>query len=144
MFSKKDEIQEEANRIEKEAISSIISKGMHLSGEIRFEGKARLDGSVEGNIQGDYLIISETGEVNGDLDLDALICHGKVIGATRAKLVTAHATSFIQGKLEAVNLTVESGASLDGEIKVATKDALSDKEPAPGPVKKEYESEPES
>lgn len=119
MFNKKDELQAQTDKMEKEAISSIIDKNMLLRGEVQFKGKARLDGTVMGNIEGEYLIISETGKVEGDLILDSLICHGTIIGNTRAKIVTAHATSYIQGKLEAVNLSVESGASLDGEIKAA-------------------------
>lgn len=119
MFNKKDELQVQAGKMEKEAISSIIDKNMRIKGEIHFKGKARLDGMIEGNIQGEYLIISETGKVEGDLVLDSLICHGTVIGNTKAKIVTAHTTSLIQGKLEAANLSVESGASLDGEIKAA-------------------------
>ena len=116
IFNKKDNLEQVAGQVSKEAISCIISKDMQISGEITFKGKARIDGLVEGNIQGEYLVLSETGRINGDMELGALICHGVVEGNIHSKLVTAHKTAVIQGKLIAGSLTVEPGAVLEGEI----------------------------
>jgi len=121
IFNKKDELEQEAGRVSKEAISCLISKEMHISGEITFKGKARIDGTIEGNIQGEYLVLSKTGRVNGDLELDALICHGVVEGNIQAKLVTAHASATIRGRLTSGSLTVEPGAVLEGEIHASSK-----------------------
>jgi len=121
IFNKKDELEQEAGRVSKEAISCLISKEMHISGEITFKGKARIDGTIEGNIKGEYLVLSKTGRVNGDLELDALICHGGVEGNIQAKLVTAHASATIRGRLTAESLTVEPGAVLEGEIHASSK-----------------------
>ncbi|MCF6186256.1 MAG: polymer-forming cytoskeletal protein [Desulfobulbaceae bacterium] len=123
IFNKKDALEQEAGRVSKEAISCLISKEMHISGEITFKGKARVDGTIEGNIQGEYLVLSKTGRVNGDLELDALICHGTIEGNIQAKLVTAHATATIRGRLTAGSLTVEPGAVLEGEIHASSKKA---------------------
>jgi cytoskeletal protein CcmA (bactofilin family) len=116
LFTKKNSLEEDVNRVSKEAISCIISQDMHITGEISFKGKARLDGSVDGNIKGEYLVLSETGRINGDLELEALVCRGTVEGNVNAKLVTAHITSVIRGKLTSKNLTVEPGATIEGEI----------------------------
>ncbi|WP_456387315.1 bactofilin family protein [Desulfolithobacter sp.] len=121
LFSKKNDLEKEEVRASKEAISSIIAKEMQITGEIRFKGKARIDGTVDGNISGEYLVLSETGRVNGDIVVDALVCHGTIEGNIQAKLVTAHTTAIIRGRLESANLTVESGASLEGEIKAIRK-----------------------
>ncbi len=121
IFNKKDELEQEASRVSKEAISCIISEEMHITGEIRFKGKARIDGTVEGNVHGEYLVLSESGRINGDLQLGALICHGAIKGTVTSKLVTAHSTAAIQGKLTAGSLTVEPGAILEGEIQASNK-----------------------
>lgn len=121
IFNKKDDLEQEAGRVSKEAISCIISKDMQISGEIKFKGKARIDGTIEGNILGDYLVLSETGRINGDMELGALICHGVIEGNIQSKLVTAHKTAVIQGKLTAGSLTVEPGAVLEGEISASSK-----------------------
>ncbi len=121
IFNKKDDLAQEAVKASKEAISAIISKDMRVTGEIQFKGKARIDGTVVGNIKGEYLVLSESGKVEGDLVLDSLLCHGHIEGNIQAKLVTAQSSSVIVGKLVAANLTVESGATLEGEIQASTK-----------------------
>lgn len=118
----KNDLQQEAVKASKEAISSIISKEMTITGEIIFRGKARIDGTIDGNVKGEYLVLSESGTIKGDLELGSLICHGRVQGNIKAKLVTVHSSSAVHGKLEAESLTVEPGAALSGEI-VASSDS---------------------
>jgi cytoskeletal protein CcmA (bactofilin family) len=101
---------------EKDPIASVLAKEMVITGEINFKGKARFDGTVEGDITGEYLILSDTAQVVGNITVTTLVCHGKVEGNVLAEVVTAHATSEINGILKSQNLTVESGASLEGEI----------------------------
>ncbi len=137
IFSKKDTLQDEAELVSKEAISCIISKEMHITGEIDFKGKARIDGTVDGNIKGEYLVLSETGRVNGNVALGALICHGAVKGDIDARLVTAHSTASIKGKLTSANLTVEPGASLEGEIHSASPNKTSPANGKPDGLRKD-------
>lgn len=106
---------------DKDPIESVLAKEMVIKGEISFQGKARFDGTIEGNIKGEYLILSETAKVTGNIEVATLICHGRVDGNITAEIVTAHATSSIHGILKSENLTVESGASLDGEIHASTR-----------------------
>jgi cytoskeletal protein CcmA (bactofilin family) len=101
---------------DKDPIESVLAKEMVITGEISFKGKARFDGTINGNINGEYLILSETAKVTGNIEVATLICHGKVEGNITAEIVTAHATSAMEGILKAENLTVESGASIEGEI----------------------------
>ena len=101
---------------EKDPIASVLAKEMVITGEVSFKGKARFDGTVEGDISGEYLILSDTAHVTGNISVTTLVCHGKVEGNVIAEVVTAHATSEIHGILKSQNLTVESGASLEGEI----------------------------
>jgi cytoskeletal protein CcmA (bactofilin family) len=142
IFNKKDNLEEEVNRVSKEAISCIISKDMRITGEISFKGKARIDGSVDGNIKGEYLVLSETGRINGDLELGALICHGTIEGNVMSKLVTAHNTAAIRGKLTSANLTVEPGATIEGEIHTSSQETgKTINKSIPAEVKKEEKKE---
>ncbi|CAK8713989.1 polymer-forming cytoskeletal protein [Desulfobulbus sp. F1] len=106
---------------DKDPIESVLAKEMTIKGEVSFKGKARFDGTIEGNITGEYLILSETANVTGNIDAATLVCHGRVQGNITAEIVTAHATSSINGILKSENLTVESGASLDGEIHASSR-----------------------
>lgn len=126
LFNKKESTDKEttvmattpvkAAKSSSDVISSVISTDMKITGEVSFKGKARIDGYVEGNINGDNLILSESGKVKGDVHLTTLICHGSVEGNVKAQQVTAHSSSSIKGNLVATSLTVESGATLQGEV----------------------------
>jgi len=119
MFSKKNGFDKEMQKAENETISSIIDKSMTVSGEMSFKGKTRIDGTINGNVSGEHLILSESGKIAGDIEVSSFICHGHLEGNITAKLVTARKGCSIIGKLEAGSLTVEPGATLDGEVKAA-------------------------
>ncbi len=110
------ELRKEAEKASKEVISSIVSKDMQIIGEVTFKGKARIDGLVEGNIKGEYLVLSETGRIKGDVEVGSLKCHGEIEGNVTARLVNALSTAVIDGKLIADDFSIESGAALFGEI----------------------------
>ncbi|MFC1524607.1 polymer-forming cytoskeletal protein [Thermodesulfobacteriota bacterium] len=104
---------------EREAITSIIDKEMTVTGDITFSGKARIDGNIEGNIKGEYLIISETATVTGDINAEIIVCQGKVDGNIQADQFFAKKPTRINGRLETRDLSVESGAMISGEIQAA-------------------------
>jgi cytoskeletal protein CcmA (bactofilin family) len=122
LFGKLENVEQEMKKIESEAISSIIDKSMTIKGEILFKGKARIDGTINGNIDGEHLILSETGKVVGDINVSSFNCYGSHEGNVKATMLTARKNCSIQGKLKAGSLTVEPGASIEGEIKAAAKD----------------------
>lgn len=127
MFGKPESVEQEMQKVENEAISSIIDKSMHVKGEISFKGKARIDGIINGNIEGEHLILSETGKVTGDVSVSSLNCYGSLDGNVKANILTARKKCSIHGKLVAESLTVEPGAAIEGEIKAATKEAKNGK-----------------
>lgn len=138
--SKKESVPQNMVKTSNDPISSVISKDMKITGEVRFKGKARIDGIVEGNIQGEHLILSESAKVIGDLELISLICHGIVQGNIKAQQVTTHSTSTIHGNLVASNLTVESGTSLNGEITASSQQ----KHPKSRPLSETQQKKPET
>lgn len=122
MFKSKDDLDKEVQKAENEAISSIVDQSMSISGELAFKGKTRIDGTINGNITGEHLVLSKSGKIIGDVKVRSFICHGSIDGNISADIVTARKGCVIQGKLEAGNLTVEPGATLDGEVKTSTRD----------------------
>jgi cytoskeletal protein CcmA (bactofilin family) len=123
IFGKKDDpLEKEIQKAEGEAISSIIDKSMLITGEINFKGKAMIDGSINGNIHGEHLILSKSGKVTGDIHVTSFTCHGELKGNVLASIVVARKECAIRGRLEAGSLTVEPGALLDGEIKASTQE----------------------
>ena len=121
MFTKKEGLDKEIQKVEGEAISSIIDESMSITGEITFKGKTRIDGEVKGNIRGEHLILSKTGKINGDISVVSFMCHGSFTGNIDTKILTATRDCSINGKIVAGSLTVEPGACIEGEIKAASK-----------------------
>jgi cytoskeletal protein CcmA (bactofilin family) len=117
-FFSKNDASSLQNRVNgtNEAISTVISLDMRITGEVSFTGKARIDGTITGNIKGEHLILSKSGKVHGDLELISLVCHGSIEGNIKAQEVTIHPTANLLGNLAAENLSVEPGARLNGEI----------------------------
>ena len=84
MFGKSMNVEQEMKKVDSEAISSIIDKSMTIKGEIFFKGKARIDGTINGNIDGEHLILSETGKVIGDITVSSFNCYGSLEGNIKA------------------------------------------------------------
>jgi len=122
VFGKKDDLTQDMQKAENEAISSIIDTTMTITGEISFKGKTRVDGRIVGNVQGEHLILSKSGTIEGDITVSSFVCHGSLKGNAKANIITLRKECSIVGRLEANSLTVDPGASVDGEIKAATKD----------------------
>lgn len=123
MFGKKEDLEKEIQKVESEAISSIIDKSMTITGEIQFKGKTRIDGKINGNITGEHLILSKDGEITGDVKLSSFVCQGKYNGNIESAILTVKKGSSIKGKIVAGSLTVEPGSSLDGQVQAATSSA---------------------
>jgi len=114
--------KESVGAMDKEAINSILDEGMSIAGDISFKGKARVDGRIEGNVSGDYLILSESGIIIGDLEAEIVVCQGRVDGNIKAEKLHAQHAAKISGSLDVIDLTVDSGASLSGDVKAHSQD----------------------
>ncbi|CAG35727.1 bactofilin family protein [Desulfotalea psychrophila] len=121
MFGKSTNVESTLKKIDGEAIASIIDKSMTITGEISFKGKTRIDGTVIGNIRGEHLILSESGKIEGNLQLDSFNCFGSLLGNIKTGLLTARKDCCIVGTIESTSLTVEPGAGIEGEVKAALK-----------------------
>ena len=119
MFKIKNTLVKQLGKVNADTISSIVDQNMTITGELRFKGKTRIDGTVNGNIYGDHLILSRPGRIRGDILVASFIRHGTMGGNVTADLVSARKNCFIHGKVAATDLVVEPGAVLDGEVRTA-------------------------
>ncbi len=138
IFSKKNSFDQESQKADKEAISSIIDAKMTMKGDLLFEGKARIDGTIDGNIKGEHLILSEVGKVYGNIEVSTFVCHGLLEGNVTANLITASKSCRIIGMIESNNLSVEPGAELNGEMKIANKELHLDEKNTTSPKKEDH------
>lgn len=95
-----------------------LYKGCRVSGQLSFQGPARIDGVVEGEIQcqGGALTIGEGAEVRAKITGQVVIIRGKVEGNVTAKeKIELFAPARLIGNVSAPRLMITEGAVFDGD-----------------------------
>jgi cytoskeletal protein CcmA (bactofilin family) len=94
-----------------------LYKGSRVSGQLMFQGPARLDGNVEGEIQcHGTLTIGDGAEVRAKISSHVVIIRGKVEGnVTAREKVELLAPGRVVGNISAPRLTVTEGVVFEGD-----------------------------
>ena len=96
---------------------SIISQNFRVVGNITSEGDVQLDGTVDGNLKAKSLVIGPSGSIRGEVKADKVQVQGTVTGPLRARTVEIAKTAKVTGDVFYEQLTVETGAVIDGACK---------------------------
>lgn len=103
-----------------ENLDSIIGENMRVIGTITGSGTARIDGTIEGDI--DYngdVVIGETGHVKGNIECDNITLGGKVDGNVNAKeQLNLLASGELIGDVQVSNLIINEHAIFEGNCKM--------------------------
>lgn len=97
-------------------IETLVSSRVHIKGDLKGEGSARIDGQVEGDIdlKGD-LVVGEKGLVKGGIRVDNILVAGVVEGHItargRAEVVSS---GEVVGDIDAGTLVIEEGGIFTG------------------------------
>lgn len=99
------------------ALVGYLYKGSRVSGEITFQGPARIDGSVEGEIHcHGTLTIGEGAEVRAKISGHIITIRGRVDGNVVAKeKVELVAPARLYGNIVAPRLVITEGVVFDGD-----------------------------
>lgn len=96
---------------------SIISRDLNIVGDLHSEGEIQIDGSVNGDIRTHALVIGETAKVKGEIVADAIRILGSVNGQIKARVVKLAASAHVVGDILHEDLSIETGAFLEGHCK---------------------------
>ncbi|HWO42872.1 MAG TPA: polymer-forming cytoskeletal protein [Candidatus Eisenbacteria bacterium] len=94
-----------------------LYKGSRVSGQLSFQGSARIDGSVDGEIrcQG-TLIVGEGAEVKARISGDTVVIRGRVEGNVSAKeKLELAAPARLYGNVNTPRLVIAEGVVFDGD-----------------------------
>ena len=99
-----------------DGINAFVGRSTTFEGKIRFEGLFRIDGKYDGEIlSGDTLLIGETGEVSGQINVNSLIVSGTVQGnVTAMRRIEIHPSGQIVGDIQTPVLVILEGALFAG------------------------------
>ena len=115
-------------------LAALLGAGATYGGDLRFEGRVRIDGHFTGSIHTtDVLEVGSAGRVEGTLDVATLLVAGTVSGKVRVgRTLLVEGTGTLLGEVVAANLEVEPGARIDAHLRIGPLEAKGPPTPARG------------
>jgi cytoskeletal protein CcmA (bactofilin family) len=110
----------------KDRVPSIISASLRIVGDLVSEGDVQVDGIIEGDVNARSLTVSEGAAVKGQINSAKVIIRGEVHGQVTAESVELGRTARVIGDIVHADLTIESGAFLEGHCRHMDRPALAD------------------
>ncbi len=95
---------------------SFIGSEVTISGNITGRGDIHLDGTIEGDVQCQSLILGQGGQIRGNVDADKATIAGGVEGTVSAATLVIEKTAQVSGDLAYDTLSIETGAQVDGRM----------------------------
>jgi cytoskeletal protein CcmA (bactofilin family) len=96
---------------------TIIARDLVVEGELTSSGLIEIEGSIKGTVNGNVVILREEGCVEGVIIAESVSLRGKFDGTIKAKTVAISSKARVLGNIEYEFLSVEDGASIDGQFK---------------------------
>lgn len=114
---------------EEKALEVIIGAESSIKGDLFTKGFARLDGTVEGAVKADWLIIGETGAVKGEVNSRGAVVNGKVKGNIDSReIVEIKSKGSVEGDIRTTTLIISEGAFFEGHSHMDRSTGNDDKE----------------
>ena len=102
-------------------LDTLLGQNTNINGDVAFKGVLHLDGKVTGSLIGeqtdDVLTISETGIVEGKIEVANLIVNGTVKGdITATGKIEVASKANIEGNVYYQNIEMETGSKINGQL----------------------------
>ena len=98
-----------------EKLESLVGLNSLFKGDIKSKGTLRIDGTVEGNVDADWLILGEKAYLKGDATAKGIIVGGKIEGIVHAtEILEIKPKGQVVGDIHATKLAVSEGGILIG------------------------------
>ena len=96
-------------------LESMIGPKSECKGDISCQGTLRIDGTFDGNINAEWVILGEKGSITGDINARCVVVGGAINGNVRAEdLVDIKHTGKLLGDIYTKKLSVAEGGVFDG------------------------------
>ena len=93
-----------------------LDQGTKISGKLHFDGPARIDGTIDGEVDGKETSIGESAVVTAQVRADSIVVCGKVKGKiTATQKIEIYPTAKIVGNIAAPKLIIHEGAIFEGQ-----------------------------
>ena len=117
--------------------SSILANSFSLKGSISCKGELQIDGRINGNLNGEKVILGPESVMDGTITADEIIISGKFKGKIKGKSIRLDTGASVDAEITYEVLAIENGSSVNGIVKKIVSPALIKKQPLPNDKKKE-------
>jgi len=98
-------------------LESFIGVNSIFKGEVKTEGTLRIDGTIDGNVNADWVVISEKASLKGDIVARGIIVDGRVEGNLKAEeIVEIKSKGQVFGDISANKLSMLEGGIFNGRV----------------------------
>ncbi|MBI4714144.1 polymer-forming cytoskeletal protein [Candidatus Uhrbacteria bacterium] len=111
-------VKSEQSMPQQSSNETIIAQGVKVEGDFHSQGDVVIDGEVNGSIETTQaLTIGQSARIHADVTAKSAVIAGEVKGNIHAsERLELLATSVIQGDVETQNLSIATGARVNGKI----------------------------
>lgn len=95
---------------------SIISEGATFEGNLVLEGALHLDGTFKGTIQVDKMTVGKNGKLDGKSKANVIVAFGEIKGEISCNELTLNSGASIDGIIHYSDIKIMPGASIAGQI----------------------------
>ncbi len=96
--------------------ASVLSSDITITGNVRSSGDIQVEGTIEGDIRAQTLIVGETATVKGEVMAEDVVVHGRVVGRLRGMKVRLSTSAKVEGDIIHKTIAIESGAHFEGSV----------------------------
>jgi cytoskeletal protein CcmA (bactofilin family) len=108
------------SRPERPPLAALMGADAHYEGDLRFDGRVRVDGHFTGRIYSeDLLEVGKEGIIEGEADVCRAVVAGEIRGKIRVREhLLLESTANVQAVMDVGILEVLPGARIRGELRV--------------------------
>lgn len=101
-------------------VSAFVGKGVVFKGTITYNGTVRIDGTLEGEIHTDgILLVGEEAVITAKVTAGTIVCKGKITGDIQARdKMKLRAPATINGGVTTPMLSIEEGVLFNGTLEM--------------------------
>lgn len=104
-----------------EDVSAFVGKGVEFKGTITYNGTVRIDGTLDGEIHTEgVLLVGEEAVITAKVTAGTIVCKGKITGDIHAReKIKLRAPAIVSGGVKTPMLSIEEGVLFNGTLEMA-------------------------
>ena len=114
-------VSQNTNLDKKKQRHSVLHDGIVIQGDWQSDGIVEFGGKIIGDLTVDVLIVTGTGNVEGNVRARSVTIEGKLNGTIAAINVSLASTAILSGKVVAQKIEINSGANVEAELRATGK-----------------------